>query len=99
MKAILHIEPGVFTARPSLYRILRDGFCLMIIDDRSAQGYVLSREQDLSILRLCGLPLTESILEAYYVNDGTQAKLPSDEWIIEYCILKAIIPHPVEEYG
>lgn len=99
MKAILHIKPGVFVPRPSPYRVLRDGFCLMIIDDRRAQGYVLSREQDLSILRLCDLPLTESALEAYYVNDRSQVNLPSDEWIIEYCILKAIIPHPVEEYG
>lgn len=93
-----HFQPCIVLNQ---YRVYRDGFCLMIIDDRNRRGYVLSRQQDLSLLQSRGLPLAESLLEALYTGDQSLSmwNIPTDEVIIQYAIDQAIIPHPYEVYG
>lgn len=101
MSSFFTIRPEHFTPRlqASDFRIYRDGFCLMIINDKSRQGKVLSDVQVYSMIRSFDYPMTQGFIEALFTGESTIWTIPPDEQIIQYCIDQALIPHPYEEYG
>lgn len=98
--AYLTIRPDVFREclKASDYELYRDGFCIIVKNNRTRRGQVLKNDQVKQILIDHNLPWVPTFLQAMFIDAEERWGLPTDEQIITWCINNAVIPHPYEEY-
>lgn len=107
MAGLIQIRSELFipVQRLTDYEIYRDGFCLWVKNNRTRQGYLI-KHVDIAPMLLEIMPLKlviipQKLIEAVLTKNQelTVWAIPTDEKIIQYCIDKALIPHPFDAYN